>query len=380
MRLGIVTARIGFNDGQGRVNREIASEALRQGHEVTLFAESVDAEMAARPGVPPGLAAPPRWAPTRLVRDQIFAVRTLRQIAKPANKCDALLSNGFATWNKSDVNAVHFVHSAWRRNSFHPWKLKHDARSFYEWTYGTLNAQLERDAFRRSGRVVAVSEKVRQELIQIGVPADRVLTILNGVDATEFCPGPPERERFGLPPGVQIALFAGDLKSPRKNLDTTLRALADVPGLHLAVAGRQEGTPYPALAQSLGIAERVHFLGFQRAMPALMRSVDLMVFPSRYEACPLVLLEALASGLPVVTSLSAGAGDFVTPDVGAMVADCDDAALLAETIRHVIEDPERFASMSRNARALGQSLSWPAMARRYIELLSEAAEQKVVHG
>ena len=376
MRVGIVTARIGFNDGQGRVNREIASEALRQGHEVTLFAEQVDSDMAGQAGVHSVLASPPKWAPTRMIRDQLFAIRSYRQINDPANKCDALLSNGFATYTKSDVNAVHFVHSAWRRNSWHPWRLKHDARSFYDWTYGTLNARLEKDAFRRSKRVVAVSEKVRQELMEIGVPGDRVLTILNGVDATEFCPGTSERDRFGLPPDVRVALFAGDMKSPRKNLDTVLRALSGTPGLHLAVAGREEGTPYPSLAQSLGVAERVHFLGFQTAMPALMRSVDLMVFPSRYEACPLVLLEALASGLPVVTSRSAGAADFVTPDVGAMLDDCDDADLLAKTIGCVLADDARFMEMSKQARALGKSLSWPAMGRRYLDVLREAAERK----
>lgn len=378
MKVGIVTARIGFNDGQGRVNREIASEALRQGHEVTLFAEHVDDDMAAQPGIHSVLASPPPWAPTRLIRDQIFAIRSHHQINDPANKCDALLSNGFATYTCSDVNAVHFVHSAWRRNSWHPWKLKRDARSFYDWTYGLLNARLEKDAFRRSRQVVAVSDKVRQELIQIGVPEDRVLTILNGVDATEFSPGPSERERFGLPPDVRVALFAGDMKSPRKNLDTVLRALPGAPHLHLAVAGREAGTPYPALARSLGVSDRVHFLGFQKAMPALMRSVDLMVFPSRYEACPLVLLEALASGLPVVTSRSAGAADFVTSDVGAMLDDCDDAELLARTIGDVLEDDARFHDMSKKARALGQSLSWPAMAQRYLDLLGEAAERKRV--
>ena len=118
-----------------------------------MFAEQVDADMAGRPGVHPVLASPPKWAPTRLIRDQLFAIRSHRQINDPANKCDALLSNGFATYTKSDVNAVHFVHSAWRRNSWHPWRLKRDARSFYDWTYGTLNARLEK------GRVPPVAAR-----------------------------------------------------------------------------------------------------------------------------------------------------------------------------------------------------------------------------
>ena len=423
MHIGIVTRHVGRNDGQGRVNAEIATEALRQGHRVTLFAEGADERVGpqgreeraipegreegailknregrASPGgrgdrvIPNGhgtpegsergdgaeqrLFAAPAWLPGRLARDQVFAVRSWRALGRDRGGCDALLSNGFATWGRADVNAVHFVHSSWLRSSVHPWRLRHDAPALYARLYTGLNAGLERVAFRRAGRVVAVSEKVRDELIAAGVPPDRLDVIVNGVDTAEFRPGPADRARFGLPATGPVALFAGDLRTPRKNLDSVLGALVHVPGLTLAVAGRHENTPWPALASSLGVADRVRFLGFQRDMPALMRATDVFVFPSRYEACSLVLLEALASGLPVITARSAGGAELVEPGTGVVLADSEDTAALADTLRLYVEDPTLLRESGHRARLLAERHGWPRMARRYIDLLAAAASRR----
>jgi glycosyltransferase involved in cell wall biosynthesis len=375
LRIALVTRRVGYNDGQGRVNLEIAAEALRQGHTISLYSEHVDSHMI-RAGALAQIAQPPAFLPGRMFRDQIFACRTAWRLARDVRSYDAVLACGFATWAAADVNAVHFVHRSWLRSPYHPWRLRRSLRTFYALVMSMLNLYLERSAFRRSNRVVAVSDKVRRELIETGVPADHISVILNGVDAEEFHPGPADRGRFGLPEGVTLALFAGDLKTPRKNLDTVLRAMAAVPGLHLAVAGRHEGTPWPALAQSCGVADRVHFLGFQTDMPALMRAAELFVFPSRYEACSLVLLEALASGLPVITAASAGGAELITPDVGVVLDDSDDVAALAAALRTILDDPTRRQTMAAAARQIGLAHSWPAMARQYLDLLQRAATQR----
>ena len=370
MRIGIVTRHVGRNDGQGRVNAEIAAEALRQGHAVTLFCEGADASVAAdlRRMVPPG------WVPGRLLRDQVFALRSWSALASGGRGgCDAILANGFATFAPADVNAVHFVHSSWARSSVHPWKLSRGARSAYARAYTGVNAGLERLAFRRARRVVAVSEKVRDELRAIGVPDERLSVILNGVDTVEFSPGPRDRARWNLPADGIVALFAGDLRTPRKNLDSVLKALARVPGVVLAVAGGDEGTPWAALAASLGVADRVRFLGFQRDMPALMRASDLFAFPSRYEACSLVLLEALASGLPVITARSAGGAEMVAPGTGVVLEDSEDIDGLAAALHGYAADPARLRAASAAARALAERHGWGAMARRYLALLEAAA-------
>ena len=371
MRLCIITPLIGRNDGQGRVNLEIAAEAARQGHEVTVMAEQVS-------GLPLDVRVraitlpPPSWLPTRLLRDQLFALRTRAVLVRTRGDYDAVIGNGFVTWARCDLNAVHFVHSSWLRSAQHPWRLRRTPRSFYAWVYSACNVALERLALRRSARIVAVSASVARDLRRNKVQPTRISVVLNGVDTAEFHPGPKQRVALGLPVDVKLALFAGDLKSPRKNLETVLRALADAPGLHLAVAGRKENTPYPALAKRLGIYDRVHFLGFRHDMPALMRSSDMFVFPSRYEACSLVLIEALASGTPVITARSAGGSELIGRQVGVVLEHSDDAAALADTLRTLMADESRRSAMARSARVLAQAHSWKSMACIYVELLLRA--------
>jgi glycosyltransferase involved in cell wall biosynthesis len=376
MRLGIITPHVGRNDGQGRVNREIAEEALRRGHQVVVFAEHVDADLAGAGCAQAVPLPPPRWLPSRLLRDQALALRTWGGVRAAENQCDALLANGFVSWARSDINVVHFVHASWKASPYHPWRLGRSARSLYAMTYSRVNAVLERGAFRRAARIVAVSGSVRQDLLRLGVPEDRITTILNGVDLDEFHPGSPERRRFALPPDVPIALFAGDLKTSRKNLDTVLRALRSVPVLHLAVAGRHERTSYPDQARALGVEKRVHFLGFQKDMAALMRSADLFVFPSRYETCGLVLLEALASGIPVVTARSVGGAELIGDDVGVVLEDSEDPAVLASALSALVDNASRRSDMARSARALAEQHSWASMARRHVNLLEDTARER----
>ena len=111
----------------------------------------------------------------------------------------------------------------------------------------------------------------------------------------------------------------------RKNLDTVLQALVGASGVHLAVVGAREGSPYPALAERLGVADRVHFLGFRRDMAQIMQAVDIFVFPSRYEPFGIVVLEAMASGVPVILAATVGAAEVVTPDCGVVLPDPEDA-------------------------------------------------------
>jgi glycosyltransferase involved in cell wall biosynthesis len=386
VRIGIVTQRVGLNDGQGRVNYEIAAEALRRGHKVVLFCEQIEKALADRDDVCSELMASPAWLPTQLLKDQLFAWRSHRRLslapdtapAEGARACDALLANGFVTWARADVNAVHFVHSSWQQSPHHPWRERRTMTSLYRQLYTQLNSGLERGAFRRSPAIVAVSNKVRQELLQIGVPPSAITTIVNAVDADEFHPGRADRSQFGLPQGPVIGLFAGDLRDSRKNLGTALRAIVSVPNMHLAVAGGHDGTHWQRLGAELGVADRVHFVGFQRNMPELMRAVDLFVFPSRYEPFGLVILEALASGLPVVTAQSAGGAELVTPQVGVVLEDCDDVPGLAQTLQLLESSPERRTAMATAARAVALQHSWPEMAARYVDLLESAANKRHV--
>ncbi|MFP3564358.1 glycosyltransferase family 4 protein [Paraburkholderia sp. SIMBA_030] len=380
MRILIVTHVIAKGDGQGRVNYEIALAALEAGHEVTLLGSKAAPEISGHARARFVKIAESRL-PSRLLKYQMFAWRTAQWIRAHRQDFDVIHVNGFITWARADVNAVHFVHDGWYRCGFYPFHWKDGAYAAYQVIFTRVNAWCERLAFRRARVVVPVSAKVGTEVCALGIDAARLCVIHNGIDIEEFAPGEVPRARFGLPEGPFMLLFAGDLRVPRKNLDTVLRALAATPDVHLAVAGGLRDSPYPALAESLGVNERVHFIGFIKEMPDLMRSVDAFVFPSRYEAMSLVLLEALASGLPVVTVRTAGGAEVIGAGCGIVLDNPEDEAGLAAAIARLAQDREYAKRMRTAARILAQTLTWQNMANRYLALYERiAVEHAAVSG
>ncbi|MDE1184685.1 MAG: glycosyltransferase family 4 protein [Paraburkholderia sp.] len=376
MRILIVTHVVAKGDGQGRVNYEIARAALDAGHSVTLLASRAAPELIAHPRARFVKMAAGRL-PSKLLQYQLFALRTGLWIRAHREEFDVVHVNGFITWARSDVNSVHFVHDGWYRCGFFPYRFFHSLRDAYQVTYARLNLWLERRAFNDTGVIVPVSAKVGSEVCVHGIDPARLHVIHNGVDTDEFAPGSPERGRFGLPETPFMLLFAGDLRVARKNLDTVLHALAKVPGVHLAVAGTvHDTTGYPAMAASLGIADRVHFIGYQRDMAALMRSVDAFVFPSRYEAMSLVLLEALASALPVITARTAGGAEVIGPDCGIVLDSPDDIEGLAAAIASVSGEYRYAQRLSVAARGLALTLTWQVMANRYLALYARVMERR----
>ncbi len=242
--------------------------------------------------------------------------------------------------------------------------------------YGKLNSYWEKQAFKNTDLVIAVSEKIRQDLMEIGVPRSRTEVIHNGVDIDEFMPGHLDRKQWGLPEGVPLALFAGDIRTSRKNLDSVLKAVKNVPDLHLAVLGGTDGSPYPAMADELELSDRVHFLGFRKDVAQVMRAVDFFVFPSRYEACTLVLMEAMSSGLPVITASSAGGAELVSPDCGFVLADSEDLEQLTEYLQALTQNPEQRIVMGKASRQLAEQHLWVSKAKLYIDLFEKfIAEQ-----
>jgi glycosyltransferase involved in cell wall biosynthesis len=373
VRLCIVTHNVAKGDGQGRVNYEVAWEAIRRGHDVTLLASSVAPELQ-QSCQANWIFIPVKGWPTELLRNLVFAWRSTDWLRKHRLEFDIIKVNGAITWAQADVNAVHFVHSSWLRSPVHVSRMRRDLYGIYQWLYTALNAYWEKKAFRQAKVVVAVSENVGKELVDIGVPQESIRVILNGVDLQEFSPGSADRRKWDLPEEVTLALFAGDIRTPRKNLDTVLHALVQVPALHLAVVGTTEGNPYTQLAAKLELDTRVHFLGHRQDVSEIMRAVDLFVFPSRYETFGLVVIEAMASGLPVITATTTGAADLVTPECGRVLSNSDDIHALAQALSTLASDRERRNRMGKAARSIAEQHSWASMAQSYVDLLEELSK------
>ena len=370
MKICIVTRSVIRGDGQGRANYEIVHEALRRNHQVTLLANDIAPEFQQNPQVR-WVSFPDKRLATQLLRCVSFDRRSAAWLRQHRHEFDVVQVYGATTSAPSDVNTAQFVHSAWLRSPVHISRMRHDFYGAYQWLYTSLNARWEKAAFQRATVVIAVSQQVGRELEAIGIPQERIRVILNGVDLEEFSPGKADRQQFGFPEAASVALFAGDIRTNRKNLDTVLNALVQVPDIHLAVVGGTSGSSYPKLAEELGVKERVHFLGYRRDLPEIMRAVDFFVFPSRYEPFGMVVTEAMASGLPVITTETTGAAEVVTPACGIVLSDSEDTEGLSQALNLLTRNPDQRKQMGKVARLIAEQHSWSSKAQSYIELFEE---------
>lgn len=158
--------------------------------------------------------------------------------------------------------------------------------------------------------VVTVSEALRQKALELGCPPDRATTLRNGVDADFFSPGDQAeaRKRLGLPARGKIALMVGnlvELKGQHLVIEALSRLRQEQPGAdwHLALVGKGEDREkLEAQASAVGLAEQVIMPGGLPAkeLPDWYRAADVLVLASSREGWPNVVLEAMASGLPVI--------------------------------------------------------------------------------
>ena len=107
-------------------------------------------------------------------------------------------------------------------------------------------------------------------------------------------------------------------------------------------------------------------------VPELMKAADFLVFPSRYEPFGLMVLEAMATGIPVITAATTGAAQLVTADCGVILPDSDDTEALAEALNQLVKcDRQQRQQMGQVARAIAEQHSWANMASNYVNLFEQ---------
>ena len=194
--------------------------------------------------------------------------------------------------------------------------------------------------------------------------ADRLATLFNAVDLARFDPaGEPGvreviRDALGATADTVLALMVAQ-DFGRKGLRQAIEAVAAVTDrrLRLLVVGRDDPRPYRRLAESLGVADRVTILCQTPDPVKYYRGADVFVLPTRHDPCSLVVLEALAVGLPVVSTARNGACEVMTDGVhGRVLADPDDVPALADALRQTLDD-DRRAGMAAACLALRPALS-----------------------
>ena len=212
--------------------------------------------------------------------------------------------------------------------------------------------------FGRADRIIAVSQAVADFLLRCGYDPQRIRMVHHGIaDITAPLPADVRtkiRSSLDLPEDEPCLLIAARIV-PAKGHDTALKALAAVRERRwtLLLAGDHLGDLGPqmqALAQELGIADRVRFLGLREDVPALMAASDILLAPSRREALSLTLLEASACSLPIIASRVGGIGEVVQDGTSGLLVSPDDPEALAAALCSLLDQPARRLAMGAHAR------------------------------
>lgn len=232
------------------------------------------------------------------------------------------------------------VHAAWldARLEGAPWwrRLSTFCNPYHHFMLRTERAMFQHPALRA---VICNSELVRDDVVgRFGVDPRRCTVIRNGVDSDFFNPAAAReqrealRERYGIPQTAPVLVYVGS-GFERKGVAQALRAIAPHAAVHLVVVGGDKKLArYQRLATQLGVSERTHFTGPQRDVRSHYGLADGFILPTLYEPFGSVVIEAMACGLPVLTSTRCGGAELLEPGVTGWLAEAGDAAAWQDNV------------------------------------------------
>jgi glycosyltransferase involved in cell wall biosynthesis len=264
---------------------------------------------------------------------------------------DIVHDQGLCCFRKNVITA-HICNRAWAQS-------RHCA-PLAERFFSAIVSRLEKWQYRHArARVIAVSQRVGRDLFRCYRRKDEVSVIYHGVDAQAFQAGPCDRE-------VKTFLFVGDF---RKGVFECIRALSKLPTGTLRCVGSTPPGPYAEYARKLGIADRVEFSGPTEEIASCYRCADALLLPTPYDAFGMVVLEAMASGLPVVVSREAGAAEIITHGDNGLILDHADE--LPQLMCSLLTDRALSAKLRRRGRETALEHSWDEVARQTMAIYRE---------
>lgn len=228
--------------------------------------------------------------------------------------------------------------------------------------------------------VVANSQGLKELALKSNTQKE-IGVIYNGVDVEEFFLDPAKRN------AEHFTVICVSRVTPRKGIRFLIQAFKLLSGrysqLRLIIVGDgNEKKSLEDLVQGLDIKDRVEFAGaiaHEKVSPFYQRA-NVFALPSLNEGMSNVMLEALASGLPVVATDTGGTKELVTDGVNGLIVKMKDADDLAEKIERLILNPEMESSMSLASRELAEKLSWANVAKEYAELYRKTSNLRKLNG
>lgn len=368
---------------------DLCQHLIQLGHEVDLYAESW------REGaLPPEVKCIPvaTAGRTRTARIRSFARNSEKALSEASYDCtlglintwhhDVIIPQGGVHRGSLEANSKRFP-AGLKRNLYRLGKLANPKF----WTYQAIEKK-QYDP-QRQAHVIAVSNMVKEHLQEYHhIPRARIHVIPNAIDAGRLQVDQPAasrcafRNKVGLAPNDLVALFVGH-NFALKGLAPLLKALAERKRLapqarpvHVLVCGGGKVARFRRLAESLGVADTVHWMGYTPDIRPCFWASDFFVLPSYYDPCSLVVFEALACGLPVITTSCNGAGEVMTDGREGYILTAPDAlGEMIGALDRMSDDVERRL-MSERAMQLGLEQSFEKHVNRLVQVFEDVAGSK----
>jgi glycosyltransferase involved in cell wall biosynthesis len=366
----IVAHDIGAVGGMERVLSELVLGLRALGHRVTVIARTC--ELPDSEGVTFRRVRGPRRP--FVIAYPWFAI--FGSIAVRRWRRGVVQATGAIVLNRVDVVSVHYCHQVGQAHASRVSGLSRGQLGLVR----LMKPLGERLGFRRNARATfvcvsaAVAEEVRTHYPRL---RDRIVTISNGVDTERFAPGPRHgdasamRARLNIEPDALVAAFVGS-EWKGKGLASAIEALAHAPRWSLIVAGDGDRPTYQALADSLGVAHAVRWLGVTPDVDVVYELADAFVFPSAYESFSLVTFEAAASALPILCAPVGGMRELIRDGENGFLI-TREPSRIAAALEALAADPQLRARMGRAAREAVLPFSWENTVAGHHELYERLA-------
>ena len=319
MKICLIARPFVFHGGVESATAGLVGALVRHGHDVHLMSPGAPVPLA-------GTTVHPLRLPRLPAAARALMLARVARRAVAAGRWDVVQSHE-RTLCQQIYRAGEGCHRAYLQTGV-PWMSR---RVLYHRVVLAIEARL----FARTPRIVAIARRGKHEIENLyGVSPTRLTVIYNGVDLERFHPAnavhrAAARAEAGLSEADHVVLFVGS-GFERKGLATAIQALPNLGDARLVVIGRGDEVRYRKVAERLGVAGRVRWLGLRSDPERWYAAADALILPARYEPFGNVHLEALASGVPVVTTTAAGGSEVIEEGrSGAVVPPGDPSALAA---------------------------------------------------
>jgi UDP-glucose:(heptosyl)LPS alpha-1,3-glucosyltransferase len=279
---------------------------------------------------------------------------------------------------RQDISTAHFIQSCWLDSLRKQGRSLGLATPIWRWVV----APLERLALGESlcRRVIAISRRVQADLSSQYGRTGGVSLIYHGVDLNRFCPlnsgkyRSIVRARIGIGEQEKVALFVGNLQ---KGAAAAIESLSKVSDVKLLLVTGSNSSKEKQLVSRLGLESRVYWQPLSRQVEQYFASADCFVFPTLYEPFGMVISEAMASGLPVITSKDAGASELIRHgESGWLVEKPWDSDAISHGLRAIFSEPGLSQKMGQRARVAIEPYTWDRCANETLDVYREVIREK----